>query len=100
MAKRSLPRHFPEEGQSFTFGVYPETHSPRLKDTSVGDLVRRVADVVPRTHKVDLAPERQQKTVLLACVGQNVMLSVVDDWHAFHKYNIREVRKEAQEAAD
>ncbi len=31
---------------------------------------------------------------------QNAMLSVVDDWHAYHKYNVREIRKEVEAAAD
>ncbi len=71
LAGRVLPQHFPEQGESFTFAVRPETHSPRVKDSSPGDLVRRVADVVPRNHKVDLST-KQQKTVLLMLVGVRI----------------------------
>jgi hypothetical protein len=122
------------------FAVRPETHSPHLKEgMTVGDLVRRVANVVPNKHTVRLVqPQktillmvvavracarvccamREQRTrhvctgvltrrivliaplhacslLLLARVQDCAMLSVVEDWHALHKFNVHEIRKEA-----
>jgi hypothetical protein len=98
LAKRVVPKHFNEDAPVL-FAVRPEAHSPRLKDASVNDLVRRVADTVPSSCKVELSPTPHEgrKTIVLAAVGQNVVLSVVDDWHAFHRYNVQELRKVAQE---
>jgi hypothetical protein len=59
----------------------------------VGDLVRRVADMVPAKHTVRLVDP--QKTILLMVVGDGAMLSVVEDWHALHKFNVHEIRKGA-----
>jgi hypothetical protein len=48
--------------------VRPEPHSPHLKaGVTTGDLVRRVADAVPRNHTVRLVDP--QKTVLLMLVA-------------------------------
>jgi hypothetical protein len=103
LAHTVLDPRFPstktESGETETFAVRAETHSPRIRDSSPGDLVRRVADIVPKSYKVDLS-EHTKATVLLMLVGQNAMLSVVDDWHALHKYNLRAVRAEAMSAAD
>jgi hypothetical protein len=50
------------------FAVRPETHSPHLKEgMTVGDLVRRVANVVPNKHTVRLV--QPQKTILLMVVA-------------------------------
>jgi THUMP domain len=100
LAQRISHKHFPASGQPLFFAVRPELHSPRLMDTTVNDLVRRVADAVPPIHRVELSPHKTHKTIVLECVGQNTMMSVVDDWHAMHKYNLRELRKEAQQQAD
>lgn len=105
MAKRVLPKHFQAGGDKAAekpgglFAVRPEVHSPRLQDTTVNDLVRRVADAVPRDYKVELSstPHEGRKTIVLACCGQNVCMAVVDDFHAFHRYNVQELRKVAQD---
>ena len=55
MAAKVLPRHFPEaHEEGVSFAVMSETHSPRVRDTSTADLVRRVAATVPRSYRVDL----------------------------------------------
>ena len=98
LAQRVVPKHFNED-KPVLFAVRAEVHSPRLQDTTVNDLVRRVADTVPQTCKVELSPTPHEgrKTIVLAAVGQNVTMSVVDDWHGFHRYNLQELRKVAQE---
>lgn len=60
---------------TWQFAVRPETHSPHFKEgVTAGDLVRRVADVVPRNHTVRLVDPK--KTVLLMLVAvRNVAAS-------------------------
>ena len=79
------------------FAVRPETHSPHLPsaDMTIGDLARRCADAVPRKHTVRLVEPK--KTALLMIVADCAMLSVVEDWHALHKFNVSELRKEAEQ---
>lgn len=124
LASQLLSTSFPlrkEGAAKESFAVQLEAHTPRIRDTSAQDLVRRVAEVVPKeSYKVDLA--YPDKFILLLVVGQNVMISVVDDWvrrpwrgmrwrrrrplaltltlarppqHELHKYNLKRCQEEA-----
>ena len=68
MAKKLASKHLPESASPLKFAVRPEPHSPRLPgEMTAGDLVRRVADCVPRVHTVDLT--KPAVVVLLMLVG-------------------------------
>lgn len=59
--------------------VRSEEHSTELSHGNACELVRRVAELVPPIHKVDLT--NGKKTVLLILVCDACLLSVVDDYH-------------------
>ena len=68
MAKSLAAKQLPETASPVRFAVRAEPHSARLPgEHSIGDLVRRVADSVPRVHTVDLA--YPTAVVLLILVG-------------------------------
>ena len=95
LAAQLLPASFPAEGvagKNPTFCVMIELHSPRIRDTTPQDLVRRVANAVPRSYRVDLT--HAEKTIALLVVGQNVCMAVLSDWHSLHKYNLKRNQEE------
>ena len=69
MAQKLLAsKHLPESATAVRFAVRAEPHSARLPgEHNIGDLVRRVADAVPRVHTVDLS--NPAVVVLLILVG-------------------------------
>jgi tRNA(Ser,Leu) C12 N-acetylase TAN1 len=70
MAKKLAAKYLPESATPVKFAVRPEPHSARLPgETNVGDLVRRVADCVPRVHTVDLTHPAVVILIILAGVS-------------------------------
>ena len=68
MAKKLASKHLPDSATPVRFAVRAEPHSARLPaEHNIGDLVRRVADCVPRVHTVDLT--KPAVVVLLCLVG-------------------------------
>ena len=68
MAKKLASKHLHEGATPVRFAVRAELHSARLPaEHNIGDLVRRVADCVPRVHTVDLT--NPAVVVLLCLVG-------------------------------
>ena len=68
MAKSVVKKELSESATPVKFAVRPEPHSARLpSEHNVGDLVRRVADCVPRVHTVDL--NKPAVVILLMLVG-------------------------------
>lgn len=68
MSKKLASKHLPEGAAPTRFAVRPELHSPNLgAGTNAGDLVRRVAEGVPRVHTVDL--DMPTVVILLMLVG-------------------------------
>ncbi len=70
-AKKLASTYLPDSASPIRFAVRPEPHSARLPGgTNVGDLVRRVADCVPKTHTVDL--NKPELVILLILAGVRI----------------------------
>lgn len=71
MATMLASKYLPENAKPIRFAVRPEPHSARLPGgTNAGDLVRRVADCVPKTHTVDL--NKPELVILLILAGVRI----------------------------